>query len=174
MTKRKEYIDKEVLKSCPKVTGKLEFFNVGRCITKDELEEEYKKRNLIPASYDLLYEYEKEYQKELDKMGFVGTHWKDARGNQCYATFGLWFNKRKVYVRRSDSDWGECWWFAGVKKKDVRKPLELSPIKAWAIRSKMSIEGLDKGTIISIHKDEPVSSLPAIFEVVEGEFIIKE
>jgi hypothetical protein len=45
-----------------------------------------------------------------------GTHWKDANGNWCYATFYRFGDLRRVYVKRNGYGWYGHWWFAGVRK----------------------------------------------------------
>lgn len=110
------YANEKVLANAPMgEVGEVEIFTVGRYISDDELESEYEKRGLIPANLPSL-------ESVKDKKDLIATHWKDADGNWCFASFGRWGDSRRVHVRRGDCDWGGSWWFAGL-----RKPSEISP-----------------------------------------------
>lgn len=113
---RKLYVIDDVAKTAPVNEGEIEFFKLGRYVTDDELQTEYDNRGLIPVSLHALLMYDKEYRDKLDEMEYVGTHWKDAKGNWCCATFYRWFDERGVLVDRSDDGWSDYWWFAGVRK----------------------------------------------------------
>lgn len=123
-TKRTLYVDDEVLATAPKGGDlkDLQFFKLDKWVTNEELEKEYQSRNLIPATIETLVAYDKE---KLDKMKYVGTHWKDANGKWCYAAFDRWdVGGRAVFVDRSAYDWNDFWWFAGLanspQKSDTR------------------------------------------------------
>ena len=46
-----------------------------------------------------------------------GTHWQDANGTWYYAAFHRWDGGgRCVLVYRRGHDWGDRWWFGGVRK----------------------------------------------------------
>jgi RNA recognition motif-containing protein len=116
---RIKYINDDVLKTAP-TGGNLEdvvIFNLGKSVTDDELEKEYEQRGLIPATIECLNHFDRSNGKKMDKMKYVGTHWKDAKGNWCYATFHCWNGERGVDVNRDgDLGWHAYWWFAGVRK----------------------------------------------------------
>ncbi len=44
------------------------------------------------------------------------THWKDSKGNWCYATFRHWDDGRGVRIYSGLGGWDSHWWFAGVRK----------------------------------------------------------
>ncbi len=114
------YADKDVLKNAPrsKKEQKLEFFKVGYFISDDVLEQEYKKRGLLPADpYTLAAWCEKNQEKDT----FYATHWKD--NGWCFAAFGSWRGGRRVRVRRGGG-WDDRWSFAGVP--EVASVLETS------------------------------------------------
>jgi len=122
-TGRAQYTDREVVDSMPKgesdevevVFFKPDLSERNGYISDDDLEKEFDLRGLKPADpvsvaavneADLAFADEKPH----------GTHWKDAKGNWCYAAFNRWHDGRKVYVRRNGFDWHDGWWFAGVRK----------------------------------------------------------
>lgn len=127
-TDRIKWIDKEVLETAPQGGSieDIEFFHLGECASNEKLEQEYAKRNLIPANIDVLMEYNKEHRDKLDEMDFVGTQWKDAEGNWCYASFRCWVDDREVSVSRYGHDWDDDWWFAGLRKSSAINPSTLS------------------------------------------------
>ena len=124
-TGRVQYTDRKVVDSMPKGEGDevevvlfkpepWEYIKSG-CISDDDLKKAYERRNSKPAdpySVAAVNEADPTFADEKPQ----GTHWKDAKGNWCYATFGRWGVKRKVFVRRSGSVWRGGWWFAGVRK----------------------------------------------------------
>lgn len=115
-TKRNQYVDKDVVKDAPLHMFKevdIEFFNVGKYISCDDLEQEYEKRGLVPAD---IREVASVGGSILDEKKYVGTQWKDSSGKWCFATFDLWGGGRGVDVDRDDDGWNDCWWFAGVRK----------------------------------------------------------
>ena len=121
-TKRTQYVGKDVLSTCPdpKRVGKLYFFTLGEYITNDELEKEYESRGLVPASVREIAVYDIKNRDEMDEMMYVGTHWKDAKGNWCFATFDRWYGRRVVSVHRHVYGWYGNWWFAGVRKSSTK------------------------------------------------------
>lgn len=115
-TKRTQYIDKDVVRDAPLHMLKevdVEFFNLGKYVTDDELEKEYESRGLVPAD---IREIASVNESVLDEKKYVGTHWKDSSGKWCFASFSLWGDGRSVYVDCSGDGWGDYWWFAGVRK----------------------------------------------------------
>ncbi len=126
-TKRTQYINKKVLETAPsKIGGTLEFFPLGKYVSTAELEKEYESRGLIPADIETICEYDLENKEKMDKMKYVGTHWKDKDGKFCYAVFRLRGDERSVYVLQRDRDWRVDWWFAGVRKSSEIKSSALS------------------------------------------------
>lgn len=117
-THRKQYIDKGVLGAMPRGNGaevEVIFFKVGRFLSDADLEKEYELRGLTPAD-----PYSQTAVNIADPA-FAdnhpnGTHWKDADGNWCCATFSDWGGGRGVDVDRDDSDWSGHWWFAGLRQ----------------------------------------------------------
>ena len=122
-TGRVQCTDRKIVDSMPKGDGdevEVVFFqpdlsNRNGFISDDDLEKEFELRGLKPADpisvaavneADLAFADEKPH----------GTHWKDVKGNWCYAAFGHWFDGRAVDVNRVGDDWYDFWWFAGVRK----------------------------------------------------------
>ena len=124
-TGRAQYTDRKVVDSMPKGEGDevevvlfkpepWEYTQPGY-ITDDDLEKAYERRNSKPAdpySVAAVNEADPAFADEKPH----GTHWKDAKGNWCYATFYRWNVKRKVNVNRNGGGWLDKWWFAGVRK----------------------------------------------------------
>lgn len=117
-TGRRQYVDKDVVKTMPRGEG-LEvdviFFKVGRFLSDSDLDKEYELRGLVPAdSYSQAAVNEADPTFADDHPN--GTHWKDARGKWCYATFNCWVDERLVVVDRHALAWNVFWWFAGLRK----------------------------------------------------------
>lgn len=118
-TGRTQYTDPKVVADMPHGEGDGEtevvFFQVGRFISDADLDKEYELRGLKPADpYSLAAVNEADPAFADEKPN--GTHWQDAEGKWCYATFNRWHDERKVHVDRSGFDWRGDWWFAGVRK----------------------------------------------------------
>lgn len=122
-TGRKQYTDSDVVNSMPKGEGektevvffKLDLSERGGYISDDDLEKEYELRGLKSADpYSLAKVNEDDPAFGDEKPN--GTHWKNADGKWCFATFSRWRDGREVRVNRSDDDWVVNWWFAGVRK----------------------------------------------------------
>jgi hypothetical protein len=122
-TGRTQYTDREVVDAMPKGEGdevEVVFFKPDLSerngfISDDDLEKEFELRGLKPAdpvSVAAVNEADPAFADEKPH----GTHWRDAEGKWCYATFNRWHDLRRVYVNRSDSGWDDRWWFAGVRK----------------------------------------------------------
>lgn len=84
-------------------------------MSSDDLDKAFERRNLKPDPYA-------QAQVNIDDPEFAdknpnGTHWKDADGKRCYATFNRWVVERYVCVFRGDADWGGLWWFGGVPQE---------------------------------------------------------
>lgn len=118
------YKDDSVFDSMPQgEADSIEYFNLGKYISDDELEKEYESRGLTPVDPVSLIEN----QVKENKHKFTATHWKDADGKWCFATFNLWDDdERSVSVVRGGSDWSDIWWFGGVRKSTVDSETKLS------------------------------------------------
>jgi hypothetical protein len=116
-TDRNKYVTADVVKAMPRGTGeKVEvvFFKVSRDISDDDLEKEYALRGLVPAdAYSLAAVNEADPSFADDRPN--ATHWKDENDKWCYAAFDRWDDGRSVDVGRSGYDWGDDWWFAGLR-----------------------------------------------------------
>lgn len=108
-----QYVTKEVVKNIP-VTPKveIEFFNVGKYVTEQELETQYFIRGLKPVDPYNLILFNKE-NPDFCKDKPNGIHWQD--NGWCYAAFRRWNDGRGVDVHRGGSDWSGHWWFGGVR-----------------------------------------------------------
>ena len=122
-TGRAQYTDRKVVNAMPKGEGEeveVVFFKPDLSqhndfISDDDLEKEFELRGLKPAdpvSVAAVNEADPAFADEKPH----GTHWKDAKGNWCCATFSRWSGERRVFVYRSISVWDVSWWFAGVRK----------------------------------------------------------
>ena len=122
-TGRAQYTDHKVVDEMPKGEGdevEVVFFKPDLSqrngfISDDDLKKEFELRGLKPAdpiSVAAVNEADPAFADEKPH----GTHWKDVKGNWCYATFRRWSGKRLVLVGRNDDGWSDFWWFAGVRK----------------------------------------------------------
>lgn len=122
-TGRAQYTDRKVVDAMPKGDGdeveivffKPDLLERDGLITDDDLEHEFELHGLKPADpYSLaaLNEVDSTFADEMPH----GTHWKDAKGKWCYASFDSWSGMRRVDVYRRDYGWSNSWWFAGVRK----------------------------------------------------------
>jgi hypothetical protein len=95
------------------------FFRVAFRVNDDDLEKEYERRGLRPVDpYSLA-------QINIDDRRFShdrpnGTHWKDAEGKWCLASFNHHNGHDCVDIYRGDSQWGPFWWFAGVRSSATK------------------------------------------------------
>ncbi len=94
---------------------KVHFFKVGRSISDNDLEEEYRLNGLKPIDpYSLIAvnriypAFSKEYPN--------GTHWRDSSGMWCHCAFCSWYNHHSVVVNHNNSWWGSSpFWYAGFR-----------------------------------------------------------
>ena len=121
-TGRNQYVDEEVAASMPHGEGEevdVYFFKLGRYVNDVDLGKEFDLRGLKPVDpYSLAAVNEQDPAFADDHPN--ATHWKDAESNWCYAIFDRWRGGRAVLVNRDDRDWGDDWWFAGVRKSSLR------------------------------------------------------
>ncbi len=117
-TGRRQYTDRTVVDAMPKgegATAEVFFFRPGRYVSDADLDKEFDLRGLKPVDpYALaaVNEADPAFANEHPNA----THWKDDKGQWCYATFNRWDGGREVCVYRHDSDWHDSWWFVGVCK----------------------------------------------------------
>lgn len=118
------YKDDSVFDSMPQgEADSIEYFNLGKYISDDELEKEYESRGLTPVDPVSFIEN----QVKENKHKYTTTHWKDADGKWCFAVFDLWdVDKRSVLVGRDDYGWDDRWWFGGVRKSTSISETKLS------------------------------------------------
>lgn len=84
-------------------------------ISDADLDKEYELRGLKPDDpYSVSAVNEADPAFADDKPH--GTHWKDSSDKWCFAAFFRWRGERGVSVGRSDRDWDDRWWFAGLRK----------------------------------------------------------
>ena len=124
-TGRKLYVTDSVVADMPNGEGgevevfffKPDLTSRKGSISDDDLDKEYELRGLEPADPYALAAANEADPAFADKYP-NGTHWKDADGNWCFATFDRWVgDERNVNVNRDDLVWHDHWWFAGVRKK---------------------------------------------------------
>src|SRR3989338_8510536 len=117
-TGRKQYTDSDVVAAMPKGAGgevEVHFFKLDRYISDNDLEDEYASRGLKPADPCSLAAVNEANPAFADEHP-NGTHWKDAKGKWCFASFNRWDDERELCVDRNDGGWFDSWWFAGVRK----------------------------------------------------------
>ena len=121
-TGRAQYTDQKVVDSMPKASAdevEVLFFKPEPWeytqpdyISEDDIEKAYERRNCKPAdpiSVAAVNEADPAFADEKPH----GTHWKDDKGNWCYATFIRWNDERRVAVYCDGHGWYDNWWFAG-------------------------------------------------------------
>lgn len=122
-TGRTQYTDRKVVDSMPKgeddevdvMFFKPDLSNRYGRISDDDLEKEFKLLGLKPAdpiSVAAVNEADPAFANERPHA----THWKDAKGNWCYASFDDGDGKCLVRVYYNGTGWLDGWWFAGVRK----------------------------------------------------------
>lgn len=118
-TGRRQYTDSSVVATMPRggigtETVTVEFFNLGRSASDDEVDRELEKRHLVSDPYAVAAVNEAD-PAFADKYP-NSTHWKNANGKWFFAAFDCVVGGRIVGVYRSDDDWDGCWWVGGVRK----------------------------------------------------------
>ncbi|MHB1163003.1 MAG: hypothetical protein ACYCZZ_00515 [Minisyncoccota bacterium] len=114
-TRRVKYLDNDVVAAMPRGEGesvRIFFFLVGRSISDDELEKEYRLRNLIPVDpYSLaaINENDRSFATKYQNA----THWKDRYGRWCRIVFRRWDGEQRVSVGHLTGKYSELAWFAG-------------------------------------------------------------
>jgi hypothetical protein len=118
-TGRVQCVDSRVVAAMPKGdVGETElvFFNVGREVSDDDLEQEYALRGLVPTPPFALFKAHQDDPAMADEHPNA-THWKEADGKWSCAICDRWRGERYVRVDRRDVGWGARCWFAGSRKK---------------------------------------------------------
>jgi hypothetical protein len=124
-TGRRQCTDKSVVEAMPRGEGdeveviffkpRPEEYTRPGWMSDDDLEKALDRRNLKAAPPDDVAGVDAADPAFADEKPH-GTHWKDAKGNWCYAAFRRWSSQRRVGVGRDDVGWGDYWWFAGSRK----------------------------------------------------------
>ena len=117
-TDRQQYVSADVVAAMPRgenIKSEVFFFKLGRYVSDNKLDKEYDLRGLKPVDPVTLSAVNEADPAFADKHP-NGTHFKDADGNWCFATFSRWYGERGVFVDRGDRAWLDDWWFAGVRK----------------------------------------------------------
>ena len=121
---RRQYTDRAVVDAMSRGEGEevdMYFFTPHKSaydrngrISDDNLAKQYELRGLVPDPYaqDAVNEADPAFADEHPN----GTHWKDADGNWCFATFDQWDGGRCVCVRRDGDGWRDDWCFGGRRK----------------------------------------------------------
>lgn len=128
----KKYVKESVVKTFKnegKVNCEIELFYLGKYATNKEVEQEYKKRDLVPDFYATVA-FLKKNPEILEEKKCIGVNYSDNK----FANFRHWvsFICCKVVVDSCDAGWDGRWWFAGLRKSDLSsietKPSELDTL----------------------------------------------
>ena len=118
-TGRNQYVNEKVIAMMPRGDGNevdVVFFKLGRSVSDDDLEKEYKLRGLVPVDLYALAAVNEADPAFADEHPNI-THWKDVDGRWCYTAFFRWRGVRRVNVDRGGDVWVDAfWWFAGRRK----------------------------------------------------------
>lgn len=124
-TGRRQYTNREVVDAMLKGEGdevELVFFKPEPreytsqgFISDDDLEKAFDCRGLRSAETISVFAMNEADPTFADEKPH-GTHWRDAKGKWCYASFNRWLGERSVIVARHGGDWNAEWWFVGVRK----------------------------------------------------------
>ena len=125
-TGRVQYTNRSVVNSMPAATAdeveivllKPDLKKYNGHISDDDLEKEFASCVLGPldAVDPISLASLNEDDPALADKYPNGTHWRGPKGEWNFAAFYHWNGRRKVSVDRSDCDWYDFWWFAGVRK----------------------------------------------------------
>ncbi len=123
-----QYSSSEIVNSMPRDAGKektVHLFHVGSYLTNDELEKEFRRRNLKPATPDVLVAVNKIAPDFADTHPNL-THWMNTDGLWYFIAFDRfdswhadivgpkWIGLRYVCIARAPNRYHRFWWFAGV------------------------------------------------------------
>lgn len=123
-TGRKQYTNDDVVATMPTgedeeveiVCFKPDLTEKDGWISDDDLETEFSRHGLRPADPFECAAVSEADPAFADEHPY-GTHWKNAAGKWCFATFDRGVGGRVLIVNRGGSDWSGRWWFAGVRKQ---------------------------------------------------------
>lgn len=115
----KDFIDNAFLSMprCESEEVDVSFFTLCREVTDDDLEKEYEIRGLKPADpYSLLSA--NECFSVLEWRYANGTHWKNKKGEWCFATFNNFSDNSSIISvgKNKPLKWNSVWWYGGVPK----------------------------------------------------------
>jgi len=124
-TGRRQYTHQAIVDNAPKGEGdevevvffKPEMWEYTRpgLMNEGGLERVLARRGLKSADLYSIAAVNEDDPSFADKVPH-GIHWKDAKGNWCFAAFHRWYAEREVCVNRIDGVWNGSWWFAGLRK----------------------------------------------------------
>jgi hypothetical protein len=117
-TGRRQHVDDTVVETMPRGSQDTEevfFVKRDKETTDEEWDEHLDFMGLKPCDPFTLAKYNADNPDAGDNRP-NGTHWKDAAGKRCFASFSRWEDERELYVSRSEYGWNDDWWFAGVRK----------------------------------------------------------
>lgn len=121
-TRRILFADPKVLHDMPKGHGgqtEVILFKPDRgensvYFSDKDLEKAYKLRFLVPTdpfSLSAVNEHDPAFADTKPNR----TRWKDCYGRWCFVAFNRWRGDRVVSVGLDNDNWGDDWWFAGVR-----------------------------------------------------------
>lgn len=119
------FINPEVVDSAPRGESEMteviffrpeshECYHPAGFISDEDFERALTKRGLIAAPLDDVAAVNEADHTFVDGKPHC-THWKDASGNWCRASFNRWSDGCKVCVYRYGNVWNDRWFFAGVR-----------------------------------------------------------
>jgi hypothetical protein len=123
-TGRRLFVNDEVVATMPRGEGEAEVvlfkpepweYTRPGFMSNEDLEKCYDRRSFVPADPYSVAGMNRDDQALADKYPHT-THWKDAKGKWCFATFRRGGVGRLLFVDRYGSEWDDGWWFAGLRK----------------------------------------------------------
>ena len=117
-TGRNKYVNDGILVTMPVGNGpegvELVYFRLGRTVYDDELEREYEARGLEPdpQAQSTDNEADPSFADEHPNSNY----WNRDGKVSSYLAFRRWLGMRYVHCHRNGDEWGDYWWFAGVRK----------------------------------------------------------
>ncbi len=111
-TGRVQYVDSSVVATMPTGDGpedvELTYFRASRYLSDDELELEFGSRELVPDPQAQAADNEADSAFADEHPN--GTHWKNKKGQWCFASFDQDVVERLVHVCRFGNRWHDIWW----------------------------------------------------------------